>query len=88
MTILSKSKLNPKLQEISKLWHTSLFNFTEEIMLAFRQFGQLLVDWPHKAESKSYFPPKGKQHSSLSINLITSVCFVFSLPALQLPFLP
>ena len=32
----------------------------EEITAAFRRFGPLVVDWPHKAESKSYFPPKGK----------------------------
>lgn len=31
----------------------------EEITTAFRRFGPLVVDWPHKAESKSYFPPKG-----------------------------
>ncbi|XP_005089812.1 cytoplasmic polyadenylation element-binding protein 2 [Aplysia californica] len=31
----------------------------EEITTAFRRFGALVVDWPHKAESKSYFPPKG-----------------------------
>ena len=31
----------------------------EEIKLSFRRFGSLIVDWPHKAESKSYFPPKG-----------------------------
>lgn len=31
----------------------------EEITSAFRRFGPLVVDWPHKAESKSYFPPKG-----------------------------
>lgn len=31
----------------------------EEITSAFRRFGPLMVDWPHKAESKSYFPPKG-----------------------------
>ncbi|CAH1782791.1 unnamed protein product [Owenia fusiformis] len=31
----------------------------EEITAAFRRFGALVVDWPHKAESKSYFPPKG-----------------------------
>ena len=33
---------------------------TEEITAAFRRFGPLVVDWPHKAESKSYFPPKGE----------------------------
>ena len=27
--------------------------------MAFRRFGPVVVDWPHKAESKSYFPPKG-----------------------------
>lgn len=31
----------------------------EEIKASFRRFGSLVVDWPHKAESKSYFPPKG-----------------------------
>lgn len=32
---------------------------TDEITSSFRRFGALVVDWPHKAESKSYFPPKG-----------------------------
>nr|CAB3233392.1 cytoplasmic polyadenylation element-binding protein 4-like [Phallusia mammillata] len=31
----------------------------EEIKTSFKRFGPLVVDWPHKAESKSYFPPKG-----------------------------
>uniref|UniRef100_A0A3P8XJE6 RRM domain-containing protein n=1 Tax=Esox lucius TaxID=8010 RepID=A0A3P8XJE6_ESOLU len=31
----------------------------DEITTSFRRFGHLVVDWPHKAESKSYFPPKG-----------------------------
>ncbi|XP_069754962.1 cytoplasmic polyadenylation element-binding protein 4b isoform X2 [Narcine bancroftii] len=31
----------------------------DEITASFRRFGSLVVDWPHKAESKSYFPPKG-----------------------------
>ncbi|XP_044768955.1 cytoplasmic polyadenylation element-binding protein 2 isoform X7 [Neomonachus schauinslandi] len=31
----------------------------DEITASFRRFGPLVVDWPHKAESKSYFPPKG-----------------------------
>ncbi|XP_046851358.1 cytoplasmic polyadenylation element-binding protein 4-like isoform X2 [Xenia sp. Carnegie-2017] len=30
-----------------------------EIHASFCKFGNLTVDWPHKAESKSYFPPKG-----------------------------
>jgi len=33
--------------------------FADEITASFRRFGPLVVDWPHKAESKSYFPPKG-----------------------------
>lgn len=33
----------------------------DEITASFRRFGPLVVDWPHKAESKSYFPPKGKK---------------------------
>lgn len=37
-----------------------LYCFAEEITAAFRRFGPLIVDWPHKAESKSYFPPKGR----------------------------
>ncbi|ESO04665.1 hypothetical protein HELRODRAFT_111676 [Helobdella robusta] len=31
----------------------------EEISVSFQQFGPLVVNWPHKAESKSFFPPKG-----------------------------
>jgi cytoplasmic polyadenylation element-binding protein len=31
----------------------------DEIVTHFRRYGNLIVDWPHKAESKSYFPPKG-----------------------------
>ncbi|XP_029203670.1 cytoplasmic polyadenylation element-binding protein 2-like [Acropora muricata] len=31
----------------------------DEIHASFCRFGSLTVDWPHKAESKSYFPPKG-----------------------------
>ena len=37
----------------------------EEITASFRRFGPLVVDWPHKAESKSYFPPKGIYHLSI-----------------------
>ncbi|KAJ6668904.1 hypothetical protein lerEdw1_007713 [Lerista edwardsae] len=33
----------------------------DEITASFRRFGPLVVDWPHKAESKSYFPPKVNQ---------------------------
>lgn len=34
---------------------------SDEITASFRRFGHLFVDWPHKAESKSYFPPKGEK---------------------------
>ena len=37
--------------------------FLDEITQTFRRFGPLVVDWPHKAESKSYFPPKGTSHN-------------------------
>ncbi len=41
--------------------------FPDEITASFRRFGHLFVDWPHKAESKSYFPPKGTSHQSNTI---------------------
>uniref|UniRef100_A0A914XC88 Cytoplasmic polyadenylation element-binding protein 1 n=1 Tax=Plectus sambesii TaxID=2011161 RepID=A0A914XC88_9BILA len=31
----------------------------DELNATFSQFGPLVVDWPHKTESKTYFPPKG-----------------------------
>lgn len=31
----------------------------DEILNYFRVYGQLVVDWPHKSESKSVYPPKG-----------------------------
>jgi RNA recognition motif-containing protein len=30
----------------------------DEIQASFRKYGPLVVDWPHKNESRSYFPPK------------------------------
>ena len=60
----------------SLMWHhynilytdSCMFSFpvSEEITAAFRRFGPLVVDWPHKAESKSYFPPKGRTHFTYS----------------------
>ena len=44
---------------VSSIENNMTFIFVEEITAAFRRFGPLVVDWPHKAESKSYFPPKG-----------------------------
>lgn len=40
----------------------------EEITASFRRFGPLVVDWPHKAESKSYFPPKGYAFLLFQVN--------------------
>lgn len=37
----------------------------DEIRDAFIQFGGLTVDWPHKAQSKAYFPPKGVTQAHL-----------------------
>lgn len=50
----------------------------EEIKASFRRFGTLLVDWPHKAESKSYFPPKGYAfllfHEESSVQALINAC--------------
>lgn len=32
----------------------------DEIKNYFEKFGPLTVDWPHKAQTKAYFPPKGE----------------------------
>ncbi|CDR12096.1 unnamed protein product [Oncorhynchus mykiss] len=47
----------------------------DEITNSFRRYGHLVVDWPHKAESKSYFPPKGKK----SFAFATPVCKITDL---------
>ena len=36
-----------------------MFRFKDAIGAQFRCYGQLIVDWPHKSETKSKFPPKG-----------------------------
>lgn len=50
----------------------------EEIKASFRRFGLLIVDWPHKAESKSYFPPKGYAfllfHEESSVQALIDAC--------------
>jgi len=48
---------------------------SDEITVAFRRFGPLVVDWPHKAESKSYFPPKGILTTYDSRYYCLFVCF-------------
>ncbi|CAH1153638.1 unnamed protein product [Phaedon cochleariae] len=45
----------------------------DEITVSFRRFGPLVVDWPHKAESKSYFPPKGILHFFQDENSVQSL---------------
>ena len=42
-----------------------MFLFVVEIHGAFCRFGALTVDWPHKAQTKSYFPPKGMMNNWL-----------------------
>lgn len=52
----------------------------DEITASFRRFGHLFVDWPHKAESKSYFPPKGASnchHGFFILCCIVFVCYFF-----------
>lgn len=50
----------------------------DEIAIAFSRFGSLVVDWPHKAESKSYFPPKGYCfllfHDEASVHALLDSC--------------
>lgn len=54
------------------------FHHTDEITNSFRRYGHLVVDWPHKAESKSYFPPKG--NSSLTDhNMCFSITYKYNL---------
>ena len=35
-------------------------SIADEIKNFFERFGPLSVDWPHKAQTKAYFPPKGE----------------------------
>jgi len=62
----------PEICVLQIVFHSIYFNFVlclfpslflDEITASFRRFGPLIVDWPHKAESKSYFPPKGKTNN-------------------------
>lgn len=56
--------------------HYYYFFISDEITASFRRFGHLFVDWPHKAESKSYFPPKGILNS-LNSQLVHTMLFFF-----------
>lgn len=61
--------------------------FTDEITASFRRFGHLFVDWPHKAESKSYFPPKGEPNR-LDIVSASTVTLQHHLPVQQCALVP
>lgn len=50
--------LPPVVEALNEALNILIF-FPDEITSSFRRYGPLIVDWPHKAESKSYFPPKG-----------------------------
>jgi len=52
---------------------TCILLLPDEITVAFRRFGPLVVDWPHKAESKSYFPPKGMLLTLLIVGFMNFV---------------
>jgi len=52
---------------------TCILLLPDEITVAFRRFGPLVVDWPHKAESKSYFPPKGMLVTLLIVGFMNFV---------------
>lgn len=47
----------------------------DEIKEHFVRFGPLTVDWPHKAQSNAYFPPKGVFSA-----LVTLLFFFLGLP--------
>ena len=60
-------------KNVSNFLGVVLFASTDEITASFRRFGHLFVDWPHKAESKSYFPPKGETCSSFYFYFICCI---------------
>ena len=47
------------LNNIFVLYVYCVLRAAEEIIEAFSRFGRVSVDWPHKNESSSHFPPKG-----------------------------
>lgn len=55
----------PNMQTIVLFIMVLIYLVLDEITASFRRFGHLFVDWPHKAESKSYFPPKGESSCAL-----------------------
>ena len=48
--------------------------FSDEIRDHFLPFGILSVDWPHKAQSKAYFPPKGTSYCCCCLHWFSVVC--------------
>jgi hypothetical protein len=51
-----------------------------EIITSFRYFGNLIVDWPHKQETRSLYPPKGYAflvfERDTSVQALISCCAV------------
>ena len=59
---------------------------SDEITASFRRFGPLVVDWPHKAESKSYFPPKGYAFLLFQVICLTfKITMEYSIPPTNRP---
>lgn len=55
----------------------SVVIFADEIREQFIRYGPLTVDWPHKAQSKAYFPPKGKLGSLVWLLYISVILFIY-----------
>ena len=53
-------------------------SLSDEITASFRRFGPLVVDWPHKAESKSYFPPKGYAFLLFQVQTLEANAFSYA----------
>lgn len=62
------------------------WKFLEEINASFRRFGSLVVDWPHKAESKSYFPPKGYAFLLFQVSFLETYILGCTLAVIRIHF--
>ena len=75
LTKASIEYLTERFYNVLRKIYICKYNFTsfdlliDEITASFRRFGPLVVDWPHKAESKSYFPPKGYAFLLFQVNI-------------------
>ena len=72
------------LLKYKKIYHSFLLLLlltpspADEITASFRRFGPLVVDWPHKAESKSYFPPKGYAFLLFQVRQLARISHTYS----------